>query len=187
MPDGGWVVGGASWSTNGNKTSTGYGENDMWLVRLDNAGNSLWDLSLGGSDGDAVSALAVTADGTIITAGGSYSLPGTGIKTTPFYGVSGIFCDPVDSWIVALAPDTDCDTVPDSQDVCPNTPAGAVVNASGCSIGQIAPCDGPWENHGQYVTAVRDAVAAFQRAGLIGEAAGRAIIQQAVHSDCGKP
>jgi hypothetical protein len=34
---------------------------------------------------------------------------------------------------------------------------------------------------------VRDAVAAFQRAGLIGEAAGRAIIQQAVHSDCGKP
>src|SRR6266478_2571693 len=62
--------------------------------------------------------------------------------------------------------DADADGVPDSLDQCPGTPAGAVVDASGCSIDQIAPCSGPasggtWKNHGQYVSAVSQAVEAF--------------------------
>ena len=187
MPNGGWILAGQSaGGPSGNKTSGSYGEVNIWLVRIDLDGNSEWDLSLGGSEGEIALALAVTPDGGIITGGFSGSLPGTGIKTTPFYGVLNNFVEATDSWIVELAPDSDCDGVPNSRDVCPNTAADAVVNASGCSIEQLVPCEGPWENHGQYVTAVRDAVAAFQRAGLIGQTTARSIVQQAVHSDCGK-
>ncbi|PYI80049.1 MAG: hypothetical protein DME26_22375 [Verrucomicrobia bacterium] len=39
--------------------------------------------------------------------------------------------------------DADCDGVADSLDLCPGTPPGAVVDAHGCSIDQIAPCNGP--------------------------------------------
>ena len=35
-----------------------------------------------------------------------------------------------------LALDTDMDGIPDSHDTCPATPAGQVVNAAGCSLGQ---------------------------------------------------
>jgi hypothetical protein len=187
MPSGGWILAGASsGGPSGNKTSSSYGDQDIWLVRIDTEGNALWDLSLGGSDADGPSLLTVTPDGVIITGGSSYSLPGTGIKTSPFYGVRDIFADPVDSWIVALAPDSDCDGVMDSEDICPDTAAGAVVDANGCSIEQLAPCDGPWRNHAQYVKAVVKAVANFLRAGLIEPAAARAIIKEALHSDCGK-
>src|SRR5262249_54770272 len=53
--------------------------------------------------------------------------------------------------------DADCDGVGDSADRCPNTPAGSIVNANGCSIDQLAPCAGPatggtWRNHGEYVS-----------------------------------
>ena len=187
MPNGGWILAGqSSGGPSGNKTSGSYGDTDIWLVRIDANGNSEWDLSLGGSAGDIALALAVTPDGRIITGGFSGSLPGTGIKTSPFYGVLNNFVEATDSWIVGLASDSDCDTVPDSEDLCPNTAANAVVNANGCSLEQLAPCGGPWENHGRYVNAVRETVAAFQRAGLIGEANARAIVQEAVHSDCGK-
>ena len=59
--------------------------------------------------------------------------------------------------------DADADGVPDSLDLCPGTPAGAIVDADGCSIDQIAPCSGPasggtWKNHGQYVSAVAQVV-----------------------------
>src|SRR5437667_148780 len=55
--------------------------------------------------------------------------------------------------------DADADGVPDSLDLCPSTPGGAIVDEHGCSLEQIAPCSGPasggtWKNHGQYVSAV---------------------------------
>src|SRR5437016_5214010 len=38
--------------------------------------------------------------------------------------------------------DQDFDGVPDSTDVCPNTPPCTIVDAQGCSLDQLAPCEG---------------------------------------------
>jgi hypothetical protein len=86
--------------------------------------------------------------------------------------------------------DADADGVPDSVDLCPGTPAGAIVDANGCSIDQIAPCSGPasgrrWKNHGQYVAAVAQAAAAFLEQGLITADQADAIVTQAAASRCG--
>src|SRR5207249_8785497 len=42
-------------------------------------------------------------------------------------------------------PDEDKDGVPDSRDQCPGTAPGAIVNADGCSIDQLVPCEGTWK------------------------------------------
>jgi hypothetical protein len=86
--------------------------------------------------------------------------------------------------------DADADGVPDSLDLCPDTLAGAIVDATGCSIDQIAPCSGPssgvkWKNHGQYVSAVAHATTAFLNQGLISDAQAGEIVAQAALSDCG--
>src|SRR5881296_1167813 len=86
--------------------------------------------------------------------------------------------------------DADADGVADSLDSCPGTPAGAIVDAHGCSIDQIAPCSGPasgggWKNHGKYVSAVAHAVEAFLAQGLITDDQAEEIVSEAAHSDCG--
>jgi len=86
--------------------------------------------------------------------------------------------------------DVDGDGVADSLDLCPGTPAGAIVDANGCSIDQIAPCSGPasggtWKNHGQYVSAVAQAAEAFVEQRLISEAQAEEIVAQAAQSNCG--
>jgi len=86
--------------------------------------------------------------------------------------------------------DADGDGVADSLDLCPGTPAGAIVDANGCSIDQIAPCSGPasggtWKNHGQYVSAVAQAAEAFVEQRLVSEAQAEEIVAQAAQSNCG--
>ena len=85
-----------------------------------------------------------------------------------------------------LPVDSDHDGVPDYRDLCPDTPPGAIVNADGCSIDQLCPCDGPWKNHGEYVNALKDVSATFLQAGLITEEERQALVRQAAASDCGK-
>jgi hypothetical protein len=87
--------------------------------------------------------------------------------------------------------DADGDGVADSLDQCPGTPAGAIVDAEGCSIDQIAPCSGPatggtWKNHGQYVSAIAQVAVAFVAEGLITSEQAEEIIAQAAKSNCGK-
>jgi hypothetical protein len=87
--------------------------------------------------------------------------------------------------------DADGDGVADSLDQCPGTPAGAIVDAQGCSIDQLAPCNGPasggaWKNHGQYVSSVAQVAEAFLVQGLITTDEAEAIISQAAQSNCGK-
>ena len=100
--DGGFIFGGYSDSSQGtgNKTSPLYGGNagDMWVVRLDAAGDKLWDKSLGGSNDDILYALQQTPDGRFILAGYSSSPPGTGNKTCPHYGYG-------DFWVIRLDAD----------------------------------------------------------------------------------
>jgi gliding motility-associated-like protein len=49
--DGGYLVGGVSYSNNGDITGA-LGEGDYWLVKLDAAGGLLWKRNIGGSDND---------------------------------------------------------------------------------------------------------------------------------------
>src|ERR1041385_4588275 len=109
----------------------------------------------------------------------------SGNKTTPSFG------GPYDAWIVKLAPEgSDCDIdedgVPDSQDKCPDTAPGSIVNADGCSIEQLSPCHGPWKNHGQYVSSVIKTTAKFLRDGLITSSERNKIIREAARSSCGQ-
>jgi hypothetical protein len=86
--------------------------------------------------------------------------------------------------------DADGDGVGDSLDQCPDTSAGAIVDAQGCSIEQIAPCSGPasggsWKNHGQYVSSVAHAAEAFLSQGLINADDAEKIVSEAAQSKCG--
>jgi hypothetical protein len=86
--------------------------------------------------------------------------------------------------------DEDTDGIADSLDLCPGTPAGAIVDGNGCSIDQLAPCSGPasggrWRNHGQYVSAVAQAVEEFVAQGLISPDQAGEIVAQAAQSRCG--
>src|SRR5436190_22899102 len=89
------------------------------------------------------------------------------------------------------AADQDFDGVPDSLDTCPNTPPCSFVDADGCSIDQLAPCEGPasggtWKNHGQYVSSVAKAVNALLAQGVINESQAEGIVSAAAQSNCGK-
>jgi len=181
--DGGFIIGGGSDSPiSGNKTSPYHGGNglDYWVVRLDAAGNKLWDQTFGGSDFEYFGDVNQTADGGYLLGGGSMSLV-DGNKTEPSFGFA-------DFWVLKLQPeiDQDCDGVPDIQDLCPNTDTGVIVDSAGCSIPQIAPCEGPWRSHGDYLEAVGSAVLEFRRAHLISPDEARAILRDAAKSDCGK-
>jgi hypothetical protein len=82
-------------------------------------------------------------------------------------------------------PDQDFDGVPDAVDACPNTPPCSVVNNDGCSIDQLAPCDGDWRNHGQYVAAVARAADQLLAEGKISQSEKDAIVSAAGQSPCG--
>jgi len=92
--------------------------------------------------------------------------------------------------IKITGPDFDFDGVPDDVDACPNTPLCTLVDASGCSIDQLAPCAGPasggdWKNHGQYTAAVAQAAEQFLAQGLISSDQKDALISAAAQSPCG--
>jgi len=82
--------------------------------------------------------------------------------------------------------DDDHDGVPNDKDVYPETPAGEVADTSGCSINQLCPCNGPWKNHGAYVSCVAHRSDDFVAAGLIPKAERDAIVSNAAPSSCGK-
>ncbi len=73
--DGGYIVAGDSFSTDGNVTGN-HGGNDDWIVKLDSVGVISWQKSLGGSDIDTASSIAQTSDGGYIVAGSSASTNG---------------------------------------------------------------------------------------------------------------
>jgi choice-of-anchor C domain-containing protein len=118
----------------------------------------------------------------------SFDFTATGTSTNlSFAGDPLASCwGPALDHVRVTVPDSDGDGVLDDADACPSTPAGSTVNAGGCSIAQLAPCAGPWKNHGNYVSAVAHQVEAFVAAGLITAAEGEAIQSAAARSDCGR-
>ena len=81
-------------------------------------------------------------------------------------------------------PDTDGDGIPDADDACIGDPAGPV-DATGCSVAQLCPCDNEWKNHGSYVSCVSQTAESFLDDGLLTEAEKDDLVSQAGPSSCG--
>ncbi|WP_223606640.1 T9SS type A sorting domain-containing protein [Chryseobacterium sp. OSA05B] len=89
--DGGYIVAGGSYSTDGDVTGN-HGNSDYWIVKLDASGAIQWQKSLGGSLFDEAYSIHQTSDGGYIIAGESLSNDG---DVTGNHGNS-------DYWIVKL-------------------------------------------------------------------------------------
>lgn len=93
--DEGYIVCGISFSNNGDVNGN-HGDRDMWVVKLDQNGNLLWDKSLGGTsaefNGDVASSILQTLDGGYLVAG---------LTTSDNYDVS-INYGTDDMWVVKL-------------------------------------------------------------------------------------
>ncbi|WP_278379051.1 T9SS type A sorting domain-containing protein [Chryseobacterium arthrosphaerae] len=71
--DGGYIVAGGAASNNGDVTGN-HGNEDFWIVKLDESGNIQWEKSLVGNLADAAESIRQTQDGGYIVAGGSNSV-----------------------------------------------------------------------------------------------------------------
>ena len=92
--DGGFIVCGKINSNNGLVTGN-HGDEDYWVVKLDNSGSVLWQKTLGGSGTDWGQSIQQTSDGGYIVAGTTGSSNG---DVTIQYGDR-------DFWVVKLNPD----------------------------------------------------------------------------------
>lgn len=90
--DGGYIVAGNSFSTNGDVTGN-HGADDYWVVKTDSVGSIQWKKSLGGSGFDEAYSIIQTMDGGYAVAGFSNSTNG---DVTGNHGSS-------DYWIVKLS------------------------------------------------------------------------------------
>jgi len=97
--DGNYLIGGISHSgISGDKTDpnfvnlVGLNTADYWVIKIDVAGNLLWQNTIGGNDGDYLYSLTLTEEGNNILGGSSYSNV-SGNKTVGNYG-------DLDYWIV---------------------------------------------------------------------------------------
>ena len=90
--DGGYIVAGWSYSNNGD-VSENHGDDDYWVLKLDNTGNIQWQKSLGGSSVEWAHSTQQTSDGGYIVAGWSKSNDGD---------ASGNHGE-TDVWVVKLA------------------------------------------------------------------------------------
>lgn len=90
--DGGIAVVGITLSNDGD-VSGHHGDWDFWVIKLDSAGNLLWQNALGGSGEDQPRAITESSDGGIVVAGLTRSMDG---DVSNFLGGFG------DSWIVKL-------------------------------------------------------------------------------------
>jgi uncharacterized delta-60 repeat protein len=65
-PDGGYIVGGLTFSF-------GHGESDFWLLKTNSTGDMQWNRTFGGADFEKAFSVQVTSDGGYIVAGYTYS------------------------------------------------------------------------------------------------------------------
>jgi hypothetical protein len=97
LGDGGYLALCFSYSTDGDLSSNPANGVDVWLLRLDNAGNILWQQCFGGSNSDLGSDIKLTSDGGFII---------TGLTDSNDGDVSGNHGD-VDMWVLKF------DLIPD--------------------------------------------------------------------------
>ncbi|MBA2613673.1 MAG: T9SS type A sorting domain-containing protein [Bacteroidetes bacterium] len=89
--DGGYIVCGKSNSTNGD-INDNHGNNDYWVVKIDNLGTIQWKKSYGGSLFDNANSVIQTTDGGYLIAGQSNSIDGDKTFTNGSY----------DNWLVKV-------------------------------------------------------------------------------------
>ncbi|MEO8149960.1 MAG: T9SS C-terminal target domain-containing protein, partial [Bacteroidia bacterium] len=84
--DGGYILGGWSWSgITGDKSQPSNGDNDYWIIKTDSNGLKLWDKDFGGNTNDYLFSIEQTIDRGYIL--GGYSSSGvSGDKTQPTQG-----------------------------------------------------------------------------------------------------
>ena len=73
--DGAYVVTGNTFSTD-KDISLNHGESDIWLIKIDDNGNLLWEKTFGGSQFDAAQAVSTAKDGGFIITGNTKSTDG---------------------------------------------------------------------------------------------------------------
>ena len=93
--DGGYLVTGYTNSFNGD-VSYNYGYYDSWIIKLNSAGNKIWERCYGGVSGDVSNSIVETADGGFVLAGCTSS---NDFNST----ISGYHGDG-DGWVVKLGP-----------------------------------------------------------------------------------
>lgn len=86
-------------SINGTKTSPCYGGSDIWLIKLDQNNNYLWDKSFGGSDDEQLGAVIELNNGELLI-GGTTKSPISGNQTVGTKGLN-------DYWIIKLTSNGD--------------------------------------------------------------------------------
>lgn len=74
-PDGGYVVLGQTTSNDGD-VSNNHGESDVWLARISNEGELIWEQTYGGDEEDIGQAIKGTSDGGFVVASSSKSSNG---------------------------------------------------------------------------------------------------------------
>ncbi|UFH54688.1 hypothetical protein [Spirosoma sp. KNUC1025] len=89
--DGNYIVAGTTSSNDGDVTGN-HGSDDMWVIKLSEAGQILWQKTLGGSDTEEGNTVTATADGGVVVAGRTFSNDGD------ISGFHGLY----DYWIVRL-------------------------------------------------------------------------------------
>ncbi|QNF32135.1 T9SS type A sorting domain-containing protein [Adhaeribacter swui] len=100
--DGGYIIGGHTEGTGGDKTSPTKGASDYWIVKLNADGTTSWDKTIGGSSYDRLEVVQQTQDGGYIVGGNSASGI-SGDKSEALRDVEEIpDLFPSDYWIVKL-------------------------------------------------------------------------------------
>jgi len=98
LNDGKILIAGESDSdTSGTKTENSNGGTDYWLIKIDSAGNQIWDKDFGGSGYERFSDMAVFNNGDILLSGYSNS-PASGDKTEGHFG--SVYDN--DIWVIKL-------------------------------------------------------------------------------------
>ncbi len=91
-PDGGYILAGATSSTDGDVTGNHGGYNDAWVVKLSSTGSVQWQKTLGGTNDEYANSIQPTPDGGYILASTTFSTDGDVIGN---HGID-------DAWIVKL-------------------------------------------------------------------------------------
>ena len=100
-PDSGFIVASQSSSTNGDVWDH-HGDkwhNDFWLVKLDDAGDTLWTKSYGGTDDDNPYGIDLSTNGNFIIGGSSYSIDG---DVWDHHDTTTTFSSHTDFWIIKI-------------------------------------------------------------------------------------
>ncbi|MDJ1486287.1 hypothetical protein QNI16_37755 [Cytophagaceae bacterium YF14B1] len=98
LPDGGMLVGGYSddvSAPNWERSQSGRGGNDYWIVRTDARGRKIWDRTYGGSGQDYLTSITANSDGSFLLIGISSS-DRSGEKSRDSYGAD-------DFWVVKIS------------------------------------------------------------------------------------